>query len=273
MTKIGVVGCGTVGSFLKSILEETNYSVEAYDKLKAPYNGPEQQRRVNDCELVFIAVPTPTTKEGADLSAVEEAVSWIERPMCIKSTIVPGTTDRLVATTRKEIVFSPEYIGETPYHKYRRTHSEEVIAIGGNRETAEKFVGLYTEIFGPEPHYFVADAVTVELAKYMENCFLATKVAFVSQFYLLAEMFGCDFRKMREIWVADSRIGRSHSTVMKELGFGGRCLPKDIDALIMASRQFGAAPLLEAVAEFNRQIRMDGEIPSPAEQRQTVAAD
>jgi UDPglucose 6-dehydrogenase len=76
----------------------------------------------------------------------------------------------------------------------------DVVAVGGRRDTAELVVNIYTQVLGPEPVYIITDAVTAELAKYMENCFFATKVAFVAQFLLLAQSFGADFTTMREIW-------------------------------------------------------------------------
>ena len=54
----------------------------------------------------------------------------------------------------------------------------------------------------------------------------------------------------------DRRIGPDHLTVTPERGFGGSCLPKDLDGLIQAARASGYAPtILERIAEFNRWIR------------------
>jgi UDP-glucose 6-dehydrogenase len=88
----------------------------------------------------------------------------------------------------------------------------------------------------------------------MENCFLATKVAFVNQFFALSGCFNVDWEELRQLWLLDPRIGESHTTVTSERGFRGRCLPKDMAAIIAASRPFGGAPLLESVQEFNRSI-------------------
>jgi len=89
----------------------------------------------------------------------------------------------------------------------------------------------------------------------MENCFLATKVAFVNQFYDVASSLNIDFAELRELWLADPRIGRSHTMVTDERGFGGACLPKDMKAIVAAVNRFGGAPLLEAVIEYNEKIR------------------
>ncbi len=249
--KIGIVGYGTVGKHLERTFANAGFQIYIYDKYKPEYNHPDARKMVNKADRVFVAVPTPSGKNGCDLSAVEEVVEWLEPPICIKSTIVPGTTNRLVTQTGKWIVFSPEYVGETPYHPYRHGVDPDLVVVGGAREAAEQFISLYKQALGPIPHYFITDAVTAELAKYMENCFFATKIVFVAQFFLLAQQFGADFDEMREIWLADSRVGRSHSAVIDSLGFGGRCLPKDLAAVIKAAEEHQGAPFLEGVQKFN----------------------
>ncbi len=88
----------------------------------------------------------------------------------------------------------------------------------------------------------------------MENTFLATKVAFVNQFYDLAQAYGVNFNELRELWRADERIGRSHTIFTEERGYRGRCLPKDVSAIIHAPKQVGGAPLLEAIARYNEEV-------------------
>ena len=88
----------------------------------------------------------------------------------------------------------------------------------------------------------------------MENCFLATKVAFVNQFYDISAAFGVDFQELRTLWLADPRVGDSHSSVTDERGFRGRCLPKDVSALAAAMKPHGRAPLLEAVLAYNTEL-------------------
>jgi UDPglucose 6-dehydrogenase len=257
--KIGIVGLGVVGKVHRDALSAADIEAVIFDKFDAQYSGLAQAEAINKCDLVFISVPTPSNPDGScDLTAVEEVARWVNRPMCIKSTVPPGTTDRLVAETGKQIVFSPEYTGETPFHPHKAHLSRDIVAVGGRRDTAQIVVNLYARILGPEPVYIITDAVTAELAKYMENCFFATKVAFVAQFLLLAQSFGADFTTMREIWVADARVGRSHSTVVGVPGFAGRCLPKDLSAILVASKAIGCnSELLEAVDLFNRSLRSD----------------
>ncbi|MDP9051402.1 MAG: hypothetical protein M3O31_11895 [Acidobacteriota bacterium] len=255
--QLGIVGHGFVGKHLEQMFVSSGQRVIVFDKYDPKLCGRSVQSKINDCDLVFVAVPTPGKEDGAcDTSAVEEVVAWVQPPMCLKSTVVPGTTDRLIRTYNKQLVFSPEYVGETPFHNSKHSFLPDLVALGGDRSVCEAFLKAHQLVLGPQPRYFVTDAVTAELAKYMENCFFATKVSFVAQFYLLAAHFGADFAEMREIWLADSRVGRSHSAVVDQLGFSGRCLPKDLAAIITeAVRSGGDASFLEGVQKFNSELR------------------
>ena len=85
---------------------------------------------------------------------------------------------------------------------------------------------------------YQADAKTVEMAKYMENAFLAMKVTFCNEMYDIANALGADYNLAREIWVADPRIGTSHTFVYDDnRGYGGSCLPKDMASLVAQSKE------------------------------------
>lgn len=211
---------------------------------------------INRCDLVFLCAPTPTAKDGmsCDLSAVEECVKWIEAPLCIRSTIVPGTCDRLSAETGRPLAFSPEYLGESSFHPWHEDGMCGFMIVGGPDPLIDLAITAYEGCVAPGTRFYRTTARTAEVCKYMENCFLATKVAFVNQFYDIANAVGVDFNELRKLWLADPRVGESHTVVTRERGFRGRCLPKDISALISALQPLGGAPLLEAVRSYNAEI-------------------
>ena len=253
--RIGIVGYGVVGRALDALLQRGQHKILIYDAFLEPFNGRERRSEINACDLVFVAVPTPEGPEGrCDLSALEEVVGWVRVPTCIKSTIPPGTVNRLAAQCNPRLCFSPEYVGETAWHPWKDIENHGFLIVGGDRETCNLVVAAYQAALGPLPSYYMTDGTTAELCKYMENTFLATKVAFVNQFYDLAQAFGVNFNELRELWLADARIGRSHTIVTEERGFRGRCLPKDIAAIIYEARRFGGAPLLEAVDWYNDEV-------------------
>jgi UDPglucose 6-dehydrogenase len=263
--KVGVVGHGVVGSAVaRFFLQHPKRKVTIYDKFKSPYDSVEQRQAINSCDLVFICVPTPVAADGesCDVAAVDECLAWITPPICIRSTVIPGTVDRLARKTGKAISFSPEYLGEQPSHPWQEELACSFLIVGGPSAICHLVFSAYVGFPGPEPIFIKTTARTAELCKYMENSFLATKVAFVNQFYDIAKAFDVDFDELRELWLADPRIGSSHSIVTDQRGFRGRCLPKDVAAIVAAMRTSGGAPLLEAVLNYNKLLcdRADSEV-------------
>jgi UDPglucose 6-dehydrogenase len=267
--KIGIVGYGVVGTALGKLLERGgHHEIAIYDAYRPAFKSPERRESVNTCDVAFVAVPTPEGPDGAcDVSAVESVLSWVKVPVCIKSTVPPGTVARLAAQYNPRLCFSPEYVGETPWHPWKDIENHGFLIVGGEPETCNLAVAAYQAVLGPGPRYFVTDSATAELCKYMENTFLASKVAFVNQFYDLAQAYAVNFSELRELWLADERIGRSHTIVTEERGYRGRCLPKDIAAIIHAAKQFGGAPLLEAIDRYN------DEVCRRADEKRRAAAD
>ncbi len=254
---IGIVGYGVVGKAVANLFASNpDNTVEIYDKFVPPYNTADCKSAIDVCDVAFVAVPTPTAADGTscDTTAVQEAVHWIKAPTCIKSTIAPGTTARFAKEICRPLAFSPEYVGETAWHPWKRIEAHGFVIVGGSSGITNLVVRAYQTCLGPETRYYQTDATTAEVCKYMENSFLATKVAFVNQFYDIASALNINFNELRELWLADARIGRSHTIVTEERGFRGRCLPKDLNAIIALMRRYGGAPFLEAVLAYNDEV-------------------
>jgi len=269
---VGIVGYGVVGRALARLFGYAPGCADVcvYDKFQPKLASARQKAAIQACDVVFVAVPTPETERGrCDISAVEEVVVWIEPPICLKSTVPPGTVDRLVKATGKQISFSPEYVGETRWHPWRAIESHGFVIVGGAKPVCDLVVRAYQEHLGPLVRYYMTDATTAELCKYMENSFLATKVAFANQFYDLAQAYGVNYSELREIWLADERIGRSHTIVTEERGFRGRCLPKDIASILHEAKRFGGAPLLEAVDRYNDEVCRRADVAREAARKPT----
>jgi UDPglucose 6-dehydrogenase len=264
---IGIVGYGFVGRRLADLFGCV-HKVTIYDKALPGYSSPSQREAINSCHVAFVAVPTPTGPDGlsCDLTQVQETLSWITVPTCIKSTVPPGTTKTVESWFKAPIAISPEYMGESSHHQWKTPDSYGFQIIGGARAVAELVMSAYRESSGASIEFHLTDSTTAELVKYMENCFLATKVAFVNQFFDLAKCLGVDFNEVRNLWLLDPRIGVSHTYVREGRGFGGRCLPKDLRAIIAVANSFGGAKLLEAVHDFNEAVceQADGEHLTPS---------
>jgi UDPglucose 6-dehydrogenase len=252
MFSTAVVGFGAVGRGISQIFPQS----VAYD----PPQNIGSKDEVNACRYAFVAVPTPMAPSGAaDTSVVEEVVSWIESDyIIIRSTVPVGTTDRLREQTGKAIVFQPEYgPAETPDHPFNNLRNVRWAILGGLREHTIPVSDLYKSAFNADIVIQQTDARAAELTKYMENAFLAMKVTFCNEFYDLAGKLGVDYNELRELWLLDPRIGRSHTFVLpNSRGFGGRCLPKDLSSIIDVAHRVGVTPtLLQAVREANKSLR------------------
>ena len=260
--RVAVVGYGYVWKGVYDFFKD-NFETIYFDPAVA---GSATKEEVSRCDLGVICVPTPMGEDGTcDLSIVEEALGWLETPLIlIKSTIPPRTTENLVKKTGKKICFSPEYMGEggyfIPFWKYAdprdmKKHSFQII--GGEKETASKIADFFVRVMGPDAKFHLTDSTTAELVKYMENVFIATKVLFCNEFYNIAEAFGVEYKDLRELWLLDRRMGRMFSAVFPDArGFSGKCLPKDVNAIVRASEKAGYDPkFVKAVLENNERIK------------------
>jgi UDPglucose 6-dehydrogenase len=255
---IGLAGYGFVGQALHRLFARNPaHSISVYDRYRTGYGGEDALRRLNACDLVFVAVPTPydELRGRCDVSAVLDVAKRLLVPMCIKSTVPPGTIDALVAQTGKAIAYSPEYIGEQAGHPWPEADSAGFVLCAGDPGVCRLVREAYRDDARGAPRFVETSVAAAELAKYMENAFLATKVAFANQFYDLARAAGVEYDDVRRLFLLDERVGESHTEVRAERGFGGRCLPKDMKSIVAWARPRTDATLLEDVLDYNDRLR------------------
>ena len=234
MMKIAIVGNGYVGTAMSKLFVDA----VLYDEPK----NLGSRNAVNSCDISFVCVPTPEGESGeCDTHVVEDVISWIETEVIVlRSTVPVGFTETMIEKYNKNIVFQPEYCGETVGHPYVNLSQRKWITLGGKQPYVEKVVNAYQQVCSAELIIKIVDSRTAELAKYMENCFLATKVIFCNEFYDLAEKMGVSYTELRETWLMDERMGRNHTFVYPEArGYSGKCLPKDVDALLVQAEKQG----------------------------------
>lgn len=290
MKTVAIVGHGVVGKAVERFFRD-HFKVLVYDprylsrfNLKAALARGQVEKhpnveiisstklrrareRVKGADLAVICVPTPMAADGScDTSLVEEVCAWIETPLVlIKSTVAPGTTDRMNQEHFwRRYHFSPEYVGEsryfTPFWKGYADPTDmkkhDFHIVGGPR--AWDVLEFFKVVAGPTPRYHaVEDATEAELAKYMENAFFATKVAFCNDFAKICGSFGVEYDAVRELFLLDGRVERMHTAVFKDSpGFGGKCYPKDVSGILAAASKEGyVSDLLAGVLISNAVIR------------------
>jgi len=208
---------------------------------------------VKNSLLCFICVGTPQDKDGsADLSSVLRVASQIgelldEYKIIVdKSTVPVGTAEKVrdtirakleargLASVQFDVVSNPEFLKEgNAIQDFMRP--ERVIIGTDNVRTAAILKELYAPFIRTTNNpVLIMDNRSAELTKYASNAFLATKVSFINELAILCDKLGADIAHVREGMGTDERIGPRF--LLAGPGFGGSCLPKDVQALIATAR-------------------------------------
>ena len=298
--KIAVIGGGYVGLVMAAGLAEIGHDVvcaereaEKLSMLKSG-NSPIHETGLSDllveclkqkiltfvstiteaidqAELIFIAVGTPSATDGsADISAVESVAIEIGKSLltssvvAVKSTVPVGTCalveqiiDRELASRNIpvtcEVVSNPEFLKEGDALKdFRRP---DRIVIGSSNESATEVLRrAYAPFVRNHDRLVIVDRESAELGKYASNAMLATRISFMNELSAISEQTGADIEQVRAVMGSDHRIGPNF--LYAGPGFGGSCFPKDINALIKTGASVNASTsLLEAVLSVNERQR------------------
>lgn len=237
---IGIIGNGFVGeaqAFAFSPVSDIR--IYDIDPLKSTHN----LNQTHDSDFVFVCVPTPMCNDGnQNLEFVKKVFKQAtEKPIYIlKSTVLPGTTDKLKEThSQLKIVFSPEFLTERTSKLDMLTQNR--IILGGKKSITSQVRKIY-ELRFKNKNIIETDAKTSELIKYMNNTFFASKVSIMNEFKLVCDKIGANWEVALNGFASDGRIGDSHLHVPGpdgQLGYGGKCFPKDVNAFIQYARKIG----------------------------------
>ncbi len=222
---------------------------------------------VRNSEVSFIAVPTPSKKDGSiDLKFIEDVSTEIGKVLkdkegyhvvVVKSTVVPDTTERVVIPNLEE--FSGKRAGHDFGVGMVPEFLREGSAIQDMLEPDRIIIGELDKRSGDviEEVHSVLDAPVIrtgikiaELVKYASNAFLATKISFTNEIGNISKKLGVDVYEVMKGVGLDKRI--SPHFLRAGIGFGGSCFPKDVMALVQKGGMMGYEPrLLEEAVRLN----------------------
>lgn len=220
-------------------------------------------------EIAFIAVGTPMGEDGsADLQYVLSVAKSIganmKRHMYVvdKSTVPVGTSKKVSATIQEEldkrnsdltfdVISNPEFLKEGS--AIADCMKPDRVVIGVDSDRAEVAMReLYKPYFMNNDNLIFMDIPSAEMTKYAANSMLATKISFMNEISNICERVGADVNKVRRGIGSDRRIG--YSFIYPGCGYGGSCFPKDVQALIKTSSEFGyESKLLKSVEAVNNE--------------------
>jgi UDPglucose 6-dehydrogenase len=299
-----VVGCGYVGLVSGVCFATLGHKVlgveidegraELIESGTPPFHEPGLEEMLQSClsdgtfrvtsqieeavagEVIFLCVQTPLGPDGElNTNFLADAVRQVavtlsdsggRHVLVVRSTVVPGTTETLVAPISRAhnpavaVASNPEFLREGSAVADFLEPDRIVI---GCKETwaADLVADLYASLMPVVVHVTPSAA---ELAKCASNALLATLISFSNQLARIAEAIpGVDVEDVLAIIHKDRRLspvtgGQTISPgilayLKPGCGFGGACLPKDLSALNHYASSVGEpAGLLQAAIDINQ---------------------
>lgn len=207
--------------------------------------------------VAFIGVPTPNRPDGSlDTSIVEDVIQKSEEELIIiRSTINPGDCDRWEKHYKKNIVFMPEYLGETVAHPLLDETQRKFLVIGGRPENRRRTIELFQSVYNANITIKQVTNLEAEIIKLSENRAIMFKVAQCQELYDACELAGVDYYTVREVvYGADPRFNLWWTFVYPDKrGFNSKCIPKDPLAWAAWAESLGYTPkITNAILEKNK---------------------
>jgi len=220
-------------------------------------------------DITFICVNTPCNSEkDIDLSHIIDSATKIGRVLAkvnnyhvivVKSTVVPGTTETVIIPTLEKhsskkagrdfgVAVNPEFLQEgKALHGF--LNPDRIIIGEHDRRVGDILQEIYHDFPAP---ILRTNVRTAEMIKYASNTFLATKISFINEIGNICKKLDIDVYEVAKGIGYDPRIGNKFLDA--GIGFGGSCLPKDLEALIFRSGELGyEAELLQSVSKVNKE--------------------
>jgi glycosyltransferase involved in cell wall biosynthesis len=230
---IGFIGQGYVGKNMADDCERRGRTVVRY-ALEEPYRT--NKDKIKDCDIVFIAVPTPSTPDGFDLSIVRDALGNVGKGKIavIKSTVTPGTTAALQRDFPGLVVLcSPEFLSEATA-TYDAAHPHiNIIGMGAQSAAHRDAAALVHSVLPDAPEAITCTGAEAEIIKYVRNGNGFTQVVFMNMMYDLAASLDADWAVVYRAIAADPFIPTRYAQPIHKSGrgAGGNCFIKDYAAL------------------------------------------
>ena len=276
--KLAIIGSGVIGQATGIGFIEHGHQVIFHDidheklldlKMKGYNTTSDVQEALQTSEAAFICVPTPTVEKKIDVKYLLDSAKSVGEALrnsidyhvvIFRSTAPPQTTRlNLLPVVEKYsgkkagldfgLCMNPEFLREkTALSDF--LNPDRVVIGEFDKKSGDIVEAAYCSFSCPIIRISLDEA---EMVKYASNLFLASKISFFNEIYMICKELGIDSKRVSETVSLDKRIGKYG--VYGGQPFSGMCFPKDLAAFITFAKSQGINPkLLEAVEEINRQI-------------------
>ncbi|HBO98249.1 MAG TPA: UDP-glucose 6-dehydrogenase [Verrucomicrobia bacterium] len=245
MIKVGIIGCGFVGSALKIWLEENNKDVAI--RVSDPPKGYNDDMK--DIDVAFVQIHMPTEDDGTqDLTLMKQIICNLPNvPVFVRTTILPGTSERLTRETGHQVCYMPEFLTQRTYIE---DFKHQTMVFTGS-------VDLLTKIFKGKK-FAVMTPLEAEITKYAHNVFGAYKVTYFNAVKEYCEKMGADWANVHMGVLLSGYINETHTNVPGpdgKCGYGGKCFPKDVNAFAKLTAGQPLGTLLAPLHDLNVHFR------------------
>ncbi len=259
-TPIGFIGQGWIGKNYADDFERRGLAVIRYG-LERPFRA--NKSRISNCNIVFIAVPTPTTPVGFDDSILRSVLPLVGagKIAVIKSTLPVGRTRILQAAFPDiYIVHSPEFLSESTAAHDAAHPDRNIVGLPKSNKTYKNIARSVLALLPKAPYELVCDSDEAEFIKYSHNINGYIQVVLSNIFYDVAMSFDMDWELLKKAFKADPFMSHRYLNPVdkKGRGAGGHCFIKDFEAFIEMFRASVSDPTalsaLEAIRNKNVEL-------------------
>lgn len=229
---IGFIGQGWIGKNYADDFEKRGFPVVRY-ALEEPY--ARNKEKIKDCDIVFIAVPTPTTPQGFDAGIVEGALPLVGqgKVAVLKSTILPGTTATLQGKYPGPVLlYSPEFLSEATAASDAANPFSNIIGLSADDEAHRAAAQHVLEVLAPAPFVQICTSTEAEFIKYSHNLNGYFQIMLSNVLYDAAQKLNADWQKVQNALEHDPYISNRYLKPVHKSGrgAGGGCFIKDFAA-------------------------------------------
>lgn len=247
--KVGIIGCGFIGTALKTWLEENNKDVQIF--VNDPAKGYNDDVYNMELDAYFVQIHVPTLDNGKqDINNLLDIIKKIPKDskVWIRTTILPSTLEAC-RKLNSNVEHMPEFLTQRTYIE---DFKKQPMVFTGDVELLKK-------IFPGKKHVEMTSE-EASMTKYAHNCFGALKILYFNCIYDLCKKLDLDWNKVHEGVLMSGYINDTHTYVPGhdgKLSYGGKCFPKDVNALEKEFRYTPLGKLMDPMKKLNLEFRGD----------------
>jgi UDP-2-acetamido-2-deoxy-ribo-hexuluronate aminotransferase len=266
--KIGVIGLGVVGGAIHRYFCERHDQVVGYDL----YQGVGDFSSCLTVGHLYLCLPTRFDEDTKtyDLSEVEKTLQLLDESafaglVVIKSTLLPGTTERLAQKHAKlTVVHHPEFLKARSAYEDYASQTRLIYGLPGRLQRKRGLKGRIRDLnkhLHPKARTIFAGSSESEMIKLMSNSYYATQVQFFNEIYQLCGQIDCQYDRVIGL-LKRTGLDRIDCTRVPgpdgKLSYSGMCLPKDSNALLGLMERTGSIHhQLKATVQERNSMRQD----------------